>query len=246
MHFPFGNMERRNYFFYFVLPTFTWFSPSLISAYSRIKNLCHWNTFHPNNMTKSSQPLDINTLSNFHVVEEFKQLFTCLDTEITSQMTKEMRNIPLAMLNVINVVRVRKPMDTFTEYCAIAMYSNLPQKTLHDKVEEVTTKWIALHRIKMFAEISFYLHGDANVAQTHSAQSLLFCRTTEIRLCGKCINPYWAITCWFTVNKKVLDDDLVLMGFFLLFGLGKYLFDGALNMSENAWTISNQCFYNRF
>lgn len=49
--------------------------------------------------------------------------------------TKGRSNIPLDTHNDVDLVNVRKQLDTFTEYHTIAISSGLPQNTLNDKMD---------------------------------------------------------------------------------------------------------------
>ena len=63
--------------------TRTWSSHPPMTANHRIKHTCRGSLFiHPNHMAEPAKPLDINGLSNVHVIEELIQLPVGSDTAI--------------------------------------------------------------------------------------------------------------------------------------------------------------------
>lgn len=67
------------------------------------------------------------------------------------------------MSNDVNVVSLRKQLDTFAEYYTIVLYSSLAQNTLHDDVREIIE---VLER--SFPKISLFAIGFTRLLSTPS------------------------------------------------------------------------------
>ena len=80
---PVGHTKRSQGSFNLAFPTRTRSSHLPMIANHRMKHSSRRSVFiHPNDMAKPAKPLDINTLSNVHVIEKLIQLPVSSDTVV--------------------------------------------------------------------------------------------------------------------------------------------------------------------